>query len=741
MANILIYGRPDASCVYLAAQLSQNSNSEVFTYWTDKSGHALRSSDSDNLAGVATAPLKVVFDDFNFNQHHQQQQDNNSITLYPNALDLNSNTRIFDIVILSLGSLRDVSRAKRSLNSIILANRTLVLVNCSRNPPLQQFVREKIPQALAIMCDGLFYADADVSTSASSTASALDPASSAASSPSSSHGPSLTYHAQVDAVAIEPLEALSQRPDALVSAYEHVRRTFEHVLYDTSSCTEFLAKQWTAVIPVIAIECLCVAMDMANVHELTQSVVARPLIDGLIKELAAIATASSTSNSSSDSEVIRSMLPTGLDDVNWQSIKTVTCKEFEQSRSPVMFYDFYFHHDVSIDLLLLYPILICDDVAEKSRRATATSYLECLFAFMTTLTRINDARDERKPLQLSLFARNEPRNLRAPLRSSSSSTSCSSPDSLELSVNSTKSSAATSTTSVSDLRAREEAIVAKEQALYSREKVLSAKETEVQSKMQQQQQQQQQFAMRGYNNSNSNMAKFPMSPAHSPHMAPTSMANGSRQSMQQRPVPPQQQSYFGASSDSLAPGPRPRIVSSSASVASFNMHDPMMTGGPPRDVDMMSITSKRRMHSGVAGYGGHGARRSMVPSASQTSLLGTSTSVFDSTAPSPAGSFRNSHVNTPGTPSLPWSQQFSLDGAITTSENDRYGSMSPSMSMRASRRFSFSAGQPQPQAQQPPPSQHQTPSHHHNSPGPQGYVSQPQLHTMRSYTFTRQETS
>lgn len=744
--NVLVYGQPDASTVYFAAQVAQMNQMHVSTFWTDKSGLPLRPSSnvSDNAnASIANLTVKVNLGDININVRRKSSNGegdtnlsdsgdslaSNVISLAPNALDIGSNMTEFDIVILSLGSLRDLSRAKRALHSIILANKTLVLVNCTRNPPLQQFVREKLPQSLAICAEGLFYADSPTAPYTSSHSS----------------NSSLLYHAEVEGVLIEPLEVLnkiygmgSANPSAMStfgSNLEYVKAAFSSVLtYDYPQSQEkFLARQWAQVIPVIALECLTITMDTPNIHDLVQSVVARPLIDGLIKELTAIARAQGAYEAD---------LPRSLDDIKWQNIKTVipSSKTVHLSRSPVIFHDFYFHHHVPVDLMLLYPILMCDDLAEKGRSngLQGTSYLESLFAFMTTLSKINDtgaslsaAKDKSSASASSnascLFARLDMgQDLRAPVRSSSSSTSCSSPDSLELSLTSAKSSAATSTTSVSDLRAREEAIVAKEQALYTREKVLYAKETEVNNKM----------AANVSESPTGNFSRpksnFPMSPGQSPLMS-----NVGRHSMQQRkggyPSTPNPNGSFSMGSPmAMANGyfnsepvlQRPRLVSSSASMASFNMYDPSSAypqmgggGGGARDIDMMSVTSRRRV-----GSTGHGPSRrpSMMPSASTSSLVGL-------TATDGSNGYRYSQGTpvpgmSPGTPYVPWSQKFTLDGAIFTSENDRYAPL------KSGRRLSGTiAGGTTVQGSP--------------MPGPTGFASQQQLPHLRTYSFSRKVSS
>lgn len=154
----------------------------------------------------------------------------------------------------------------------------------------------------------------------------------------------------------------------------------------TSTYLEFLTKQWCMAIPKICFEPLLILFEESNPKKLNDKILAKPLISGLITELITVA------------KTMGCKLPNGYDNEsnlleNWEnqySSLENAGGDVKYLNSPKFFYNFFYHKDLDIDMLLLQPILLADDYGIK------TPYLEFLYATICQLDKFNSLNDDEK---------------------------------------------------------------------------------------------------------------------------------------------------------------------------------------------------------------------------------------------------------------------------------------------------------------------------------------------------------
>ncbi|KAA8903703.1 hypothetical protein DIURU_002214 [Diutina rugosa] len=140
---------------------------------------------------------------------------------------------------------------------------------------------------------------------------------------------------------------------------------------------EFMTYQWKLALPRIVFNPLSVIFEVPFPSELSQQILCKPLISGIINELF---------------KIIKKMeckLVKGFENEanllkSWSAAFPVTKDNADFRNSPNLFYNFYHQQQLELDLLLLQPILLADDHGIKS------PYLENMYSTLCQYDKIND---------------------------------------------------------------------------------------------------------------------------------------------------------------------------------------------------------------------------------------------------------------------------------------------------------------------------------------------------------------
>lgn len=245
----------------------------------------------------------------------------------------------FDIVLISLSNLRQVSKISKSLASKIVPNHTIILLDTSSGlPPLQNLLAEKFPNnpvMSIIISDGCIFR----------TLSAKR----------------CVVHKTSDTTLILDFSSLSlYATSRLVSDFLFNLQSSGIDIRKVQDNAAFLQDLWLRCIPTLAYGPLSIILDIADIAKLQQDILARPIYLGVIDELLELAHSQGCS------------LPNASYFSNLDLVKSLN-----------MYNDFYNKLPIPIDVLLLQPILLADEFGLKS------PYLESLFAFLSHLNVIN----------------------------------------------------------------------------------------------------------------------------------------------------------------------------------------------------------------------------------------------------------------------------------------------------------------------------------------------------------------
>lgn len=149
-------------------------------------------------------------------------------------------------------------------------------------------------------------------------------------------------------------------------------------VYKLNTPLEFLSYQWKFALPKITVEPLSILFEQPFPSDLSDQILAKPLISGLVNEIISIIkTMGCKLFNSYDNE---NSLLTRLS----QLYPPVELSP-DKYQSPRLFYDFYHGNELFLDLLLLQPILLADDHGVK------TPYLEFLYAMIKQMDGYNNA--------------------------------------------------------------------------------------------------------------------------------------------------------------------------------------------------------------------------------------------------------------------------------------------------------------------------------------------------------------
>jgi len=259
--------------------------------------------------------------------------------------------RAFSVVILIVPTIKDVVRMCRRVQSVVNKN-TLVLVDVSGGiAPLQRIVRTNLEasQVGGIICD----LDAEFETKSGGKWTIVHR--------KSSKKASLT---------IEPTQ--SKILSALETAWSATGLAAAH----PKSAAVFGELQWQNTIAVVAFELLTVALDIPEPEKLGASLIAKPIIDGLVSELCMVAHASGIKSLPSKSK----MVARGIE------LARRAPASFSVRGASRSYYDVYRRTSIALDFLVLLPILLSDELPKGG----PTPYLESLYAYMSRLLDLNN---------------------------------------------------------------------------------------------------------------------------------------------------------------------------------------------------------------------------------------------------------------------------------------------------------------------------------------------------------------
>lgn len=318
-----------ASSALITWRLSQSSLFQVYTYWPAN---------------------EVTFSTQTFG--------NTTSTFLPNQLDLQNlppGTPPMNIVLLVINSIKDVSRMCKKIQPVI-DKRTLILVDVSAGTgPLQRVVRPHLSknQVAGIVCDFNVRVIAQ-------------------------EQPRFEIAQYGDAKSTGPKPACIIEPVApkvtasLVTALQSVGMNCQQ----PKTVALFGAHQWERSIAIVAFELLGLVLGRPTVEELISDVVAKPIIDGLITELTSVAQATGVKGLPSKHQFIKSS----------SALVRRAPPGFRLNRASWLFAEYYEKQPVSLDFLLLLPILLADELSKSG----PTPYLESLYAFSSHLVTLND---------------------------------------------------------------------------------------------------------------------------------------------------------------------------------------------------------------------------------------------------------------------------------------------------------------------------------------------------------------
>lgn len=308
----------------------------------------------------------------------------------------------FDILLVSLSHLRQVSRIAKSLADVVIPNHTIILVDTSSGmPPLRNLFVDKFPDNPVM---SIMLSDCRMFRT-------LGP------------NPTLVHKTSNTTTVLEFSALGLFSTSKMVSDLLFNLQSSGLDITKPQSRTAYLQSLWQRCIPTLAFGPLSIILDIADISKLQQDILARPIYQGVIAELLALARAQGCT----------------MPDADYFGNEDLT-------RSLNMYNDFYNKLPIPVDVLLLQPILLADEFGLKS------PYLESVFAFFSHLNVINS-----EDGKSALFQR----------VSAGSYDSC-------------KEEAALWKREQT-LLAKEQALAAREQALFAREQALAAREQAIMS--------------------------------------------------------------------------------------------------------------------------------------------------------------------------------------------------------------------------------------------------------------------
>lgn len=382
-----------------------SSSSISFLAWRLSVSKSYRVSSFQGLQTREDGSVPVIFDSNQFGGSSKYSAD----YIYDDISEFNLPYK-FDLIIVALDSLRHVSRLSKSISQVAGPN-TAILFDVSNGvPPISQLVKQKFAEYPL----GLIISEELVIKT----------------------GNKQLLHTKSDAQAL--LTSIGDRQDTTQfreAAFALQSAGCNAVFLSDSS--EFRLRQWQQAIATIALQPLSIVLDTPDLNTLSTDIVAKPIYEGLMNELFAIA-----KKDLLQSECDRVFpLPTRMTSFNsWvPSIPGIQSSSY-------LYYLFYKQFSFPVDVYLLQPILMGDELGVR------TPYLECLFAQMSHLYKANSTPGQ-------LFERRGSASSGPPGPSAAS--------------------AAIVKSREAELRSREQELSRREQELYKREQFLRARDMQM----------------------------------------------------------------------------------------------------------------------------------------------------------------------------------------------------------------------------------------------------------------------
>jgi ketopantoate reductase len=152
---------------------------------------------------------------------------------------------------------------------------------------------------------------------------------------------------------------------------------------DASFSSNVLQYQWDRAIPALSFQPLTILLESPVPAEFVQDMLARPLFYGIMAELIQIAAAQNVQVNRNVDEFEKTALEEFLKDAPKHAAAPYT-------HAPLLFYNYFNKFEFPVDVFLLQPILLADDLGIK------TPYLESLFTIMTQYARFNNTSGDEK---------------------------------------------------------------------------------------------------------------------------------------------------------------------------------------------------------------------------------------------------------------------------------------------------------------------------------------------------------
>lgn len=254
----------------------------------------------------------------------------------------------FDVLLLGVPTLRDVKRICQLIEPLVGPD-SLVLVDVSGGYSLvQRQVRAALAEKAQI-CAAICGATFDLTMSEAKRYRVLQ------------------YGSDAVAVHIEPASPrAAEIQTALVAAGVGVGT-------EPLDAEQFARLQWEATISAVAFELVGIVLEIPSIENLAKDIVAKPLVEGCIAELSAIARTCGA-DMPSVSELIESA-PAAVQRAP---------PTFEYAHASKLFYDYYRRGTIALDSILLLPILLSAELG-----GGRTPYLECTYAIASRLLQLN----------------------------------------------------------------------------------------------------------------------------------------------------------------------------------------------------------------------------------------------------------------------------------------------------------------------------------------------------------------
>lgn len=293
----------------------------------------------------------------------------NPDVIYSDFSKLSLQTK-FDIVFLSSKSLQDISNLSSNLSPFLNAN-SVILIESTGFVNLEPFLKNCLPSSS--------------SSSIFSILSTLDIRkldqnqyfiNDTALTPEIIIGESNTNNSKYQSTTLSKLISISK---IFQSASSN-----DYKLTIKNTYLEFLTEQWKLAIPKICFNPLLILFEESKPENLSNQILAKPLLSGLVTELITVA------------KTMGCKLPVGYDNESnlfkrWCDLYSTNGQPEDDSarylQSPSFFFNFFHKNSLDIDMLLLQPILLADDYGIK------TPYLEFLYATICQFDKFNQSGD------------------------------------------------------------------------------------------------------------------------------------------------------------------------------------------------------------------------------------------------------------------------------------------------------------------------------------------------------------